>query len=149
MSPIGPCTRTLCPQLMVLFGKIIALLGGGTWLEERCHCGRALSSHTLIPLPDCCGGGCDGLASCSYSRVLPAMMGYIPKGKPKQTISPVRCFHPCVLLQQWEINWHCSFGMTLWCGMHACSWIWSMVSSNMDAVLINICNLRNTHTKTT
>lgn len=135
MSPIGPCIRTLCPELMVLFGKIIELVWGGTWLEERCHQEGGLRvctvwSHFLFFISRLLRR-CDGLASCSYNRAFPVMMGCIPKGKPKQTFFPVG-FHQHALLQQWEINlrhrpyWHCSFETTLGYGMHACSWVQSM-----------------------
>lgn len=149
MSPIGPCIRTLCPQLMVLFGKIIELLWGGTWLEERCHRVGGLRvctvwSHFLFFISRLLRR-CDGLASCSYSRAFPVMMGCIPKGKPKQTFFPVG-FHQPALLQQWEINFKTSSLLTLFLWDH--TWIWNAClllatehgSSNMDdAVLINIC----------
>lgn len=84
MSPIGPCIRTLCPQLMVLFGKTrgkMSLGGGGVWV-------RTAWSHFLFLISRLLRR-CDGLASCSYSRAFPAMMGCIPKGKPKT--NPFSC----------------------------------------------------------
>ena len=48
-SSIGSFIWAHGPQLVVLFGgRIWNLLGGGTLLEEICHCERALKFHPLI-----------------------------------------------------------------------------------------------------
>lgn len=37
--------------MVVLFVTVMGLSGGGVWLEEGCHWGKALDFHSLVSLP--------------------------------------------------------------------------------------------------
>lgn len=86
LSVISSCICVLCPQLMLLFGKVVEAFGSRSLLEEVRHCRWALRVYSLIPFLEVIASASyvqmrgqylsslhASVASCSY--LFPTIMG--------------------------------------------------------------------------